>query len=112
MRVVKMIAEEAYVNVLTVRETYHTRSTADASSSMQCYADGGSSTRGNLPNAGVVERQSIAEKSVRALRGAKAIDSGAAQRMEMKTLKMFPIAPVVVQIAAMAAAVACDGESD
>ena len=111
MRVVKMIAEEGYVNVLTVRETYHTRSTADASS-MQCYADGGSSTRGNLPNAGVVERQNIAEKSVRAPRGAKAIDSGAAQRMEMKTLKMFLIAPVVVQIAAMAAAVACDGESD
>jgi len=111
MPVVKMIAEEGYVNVLTVREIYHTRSTADAPS-IQCYADGGSSTRGNLPNAGVVERQSIAEKSVRARLGAKAIDSGAAQRMATKTLKMFPIAPVVVQMAAMAAAVACDGESD
>lgn len=79
--------------------------------SIQCYADGGSSTRGNLLNADVVERQNIAEKSARALRGAKAIDFGAAQRMEMKMLKMFPIAPVVVQIAAMAA-VACAGESD
>jgi hypothetical protein len=77
----------------------------------QCYADGGNSTRGNSPNAGVVERQSIAERSVRALRGAKAIDSGAARRMEMKTLKMLPRAHVVVQMAAMVA-VACAGESD
>lgn len=83
---------------------------ADASS-IQCCVDGGSSTRGSSPNADVVERQSIAEKSVRALRGVKAIDFGAAQRMGMKMLKMFPIAPVVVQIAAMAA-VACAGESD
>ena len=73
--------------------------------------DDGNSTRGNSPNVGVVERQSIAEKNVRALRGAKVIDSGAARRMEMKTLKMFPRAPVVVQMAAMAA-VACAGESD
>ena len=78
---------------------------------MQCYVDGGSSTRGNSPNADVVERQSIAEKSARALRGVKAIDSGAVQRMEMKMPKMFPIAPVVVQMGAMAA-VACAGESD
>lgn len=88
----------------------HTRSTAEPSS-VQCYADGGNSTRGNSPNAGVVERQSIAERSVRALRGAKAIDSGAARRMEMKTLKMCPRAPVVVQMAVMAV-VACAGESD
>jgi len=49
-------------------------------------------------------------KSVRVRHGAKAIDFGAAPKMEMTTAKMSPIALVVVPMAAVAAVV-CGGEN-
>jgi len=93
MRVVRTIAEEEYVSVLT------------------CCADDGNNTRGNLPNAGVAERQNTAGKNVKARHGAKVIDSGAAPRMGMKMPKTSQMVLAVVVTEAMAAAGACGGES-
>jgi hypothetical protein len=75
----------------------------------KCYADAGSSTRGNLLNAVVVERRNIAGKSVKARHGARAIDSGAAPRMGMKMAKTSQIIRVRLTTAAMAATAYADG---
>ena len=49
----------------------------------KCYVDAGKLTHGNLPSADVVERRSIAERSVRVRRGVRGTGSGVVRRMEM-----------------------------
>ena len=58
----------------------------------QCYVDVGNSTRGSSLNADAVARRSIAGKSARVPRGAKATDSGAAPKTGTKTTRTCPMA--------------------
>ncbi len=51
---------------------------------MQCFADVGNSTRESSPSVEDAARPSTVEKNVRAPRGAKVIDSGAARGIQMK----------------------------